>query len=271
MEGFKRFAARHPVLFGLAITLLFIVMQVVVGALASGLGDAVQQNLVTTLGRLVSALVLVAILAGLGWLRAAGVVRLGTWQLWLLTLGILVYSVVLYLLAFFGDLRLAVSDPALAGAVALNHIVGVALGEELAFRALVLYGLVRVWGDSRRGMLKSVLISALIFGVVHILNALMVLLGSDKPLPMVLFQVVGSFLGGVYKAAIVLFGGSLWPAVILHGVVNAAVNVKAVNTPGFAETTSAWLFILLTDLPLVALGLYLLRRTKLRPVVPDAP
>jgi hypothetical protein len=41
----------------------------------------------------------------------------------------------------------------------------VASSEEILFRGLVLYALVRVWGDTKRGLVGSVVLTSLLFSV----------------------------------------------------------------------------------------------------------
>jgi hypothetical protein len=77
-------------------------------------------------------------------------------------------------------------------------------------------------------------------------------------------------LGGIYYAAFVLHSGSVWPAVVLHVVLNAVVGAQAVGNPEFAETVSGWLLVLALQLPAVVLGMVLILRVQPRPIVPAA-
>ena len=79
---------------------------------------------------------------------------------------------------------------------------------------------------------------------------------------------MSAFLGGIYCAGFALSAGSVWPAVILHVLLNAVVGAQAVGDPGFAETASGWLLVLALQLPAVGLGIWLLRRVPPRSVVP---
>lgn len=80
-----------------------------------------------------------------------------------------------------------------------------------------------------------------------------------QPAPVVGLLVLDSFLAGIFYAAVVLRGRSIWPVVAIHLLLNAYVGARAVGVAGFEETTSAWMIILLLGLPLPVLGLYLLR------------
>ena len=158
------------------------------------------------------------------------------------------------------------TDPARAASVALNMMVDGGF-QEIAFRGLVLYGLVRIWAGSKRGMFKSVLVSSVLFGGLHILNVV----ARGRGLPVTLLQIAETLLSGIYYAALVLYGQSIWPVVVWHGLLNAIVSARAIGLPDFQETVPMWTLILLSSLPLLIYGVHLLRRLPPRPVVPDAP
>lgn len=265
MDDLKWFASDHPIRFGLVTTLLLWVLYIVAAVLAAIVSrGAPGHQLVEAVGRAAASLLFLFVLWRFRWLSAAGVTRLGGWQAWLLALPVLVYEIVTHFYAMFGDLAFVVSDPAVAGFSALDGIAA-GLMEEIAFRGVVLYGLVRVWGDSARGITRSVLASALIFGAAHLIH-----IGLGSPAPQTILLALSTFLAGIYYAAFVLHGRSIWPAVVLHALLNGIVNLKAVGIAGFEETVSAWLLIVLFQLPVVLVGAYLLRSVSPRRVVPEA-
>jgi hypothetical protein len=117
------------------------------------------------------------------------------------------------------------------------------------------HGFVRAWGDTNSGLIKSVLVSALFFGGMHIIYL------AGEPMPVVLCRIVVAFLLGIFLASLVLTGGSIYPAVIFHGVINVAgyLNLTSNATQG---TTASWLWLSLSMLPLALLGLVLLRDVR---------
>lgn len=265
MNWLKRFAAESPIAFCSFTTVLLWICYIAAGVAAPLLGTtAAGQQMGDAVGRAVAALIFLGLLWRLGWLRAAGITRLGTWRSWLLVLPVLVYEILAHLYAFFGSFAFAVPESSLGQAVALN---GAAAGllEEIVYRALVLYVLMRLWGDSRHGILKSAFVSAMFFGSAHLLH-----LALGRPAPLVLLLFVSALLGGIYYAAFVQYGGSVWPAVMLHVMLNAVVGAQAVNNPQFAETVSGWLLVLALQLPAVVLGIVLILRVPPRPVVSAA-
>ena len=214
--------------------------------------------------KLVGAALYVLALRRLGWMSAKGDVPGRGWRPWLLALPAIVYSLIVSQLVFFGSLRFEMPDPAHAAAVALNMIVDGGF-QELAFRGLLLLALARAWGSSRRGVVASVLVSAALFGGMHVLN----LLARDKPLSLTLLQIAETTLSGITYAALVLAGGSIWPVVAWHGLLNALVSARAIGIPDFRETTSMWALVILANLPLLVYGVILLARQRPRPASPD--
>ena len=267
MVQVKRLAARYPIGAGVIGALALVVALLVFTGLAFAMlpESKGQETMALIFARMATVLAIVALLWRLGWLRAAGVARVGTWQVWLVTLGATVYGIAVCLWAFFGSLRL--DGVASLGAL-IMPLAGLMAGivEELMFRGMILYAFVRVWGDSRRGLFQSALLSAVLFGALHAINAVF-----GKALPLALLQVLNAMLSAVLYAALVLKGGSVWPIVFWHAALNTVVNVQMAATPGFAETIPANLLILLLELPLLAYGLLLLRRMPLRDTVPDVP
>jgi membrane protease YdiL (CAAX protease family) len=73
-------------------------------------------------------------------------------------------------------------------------------------------------------------------------------------------QLVDTLLGGFYLGVFVVHAGSVWPAVLVHGLGNAAVTVMAAGTPGFAETPRAWVTLLVLKVPVYLYAIHLARR-----------
>jgi membrane protease YdiL (CAAX protease family) len=265
MARLKQIATDRPILFGFITTLILIAFVFVAGTVAAvvPMGEAAQ-HWVQAGVRIVATAFFLLVLSRFGWLRAAGVRWSGSVLTWLLALLALAYTVVMYLYVFFGEVRLGFPDPPLAVAVTADMLTVGAL-EEMAFRAVLLYALLRLWGDSERGIAMGVLVSAGFFGGVHLLNALL-----GQPLPQTICQAASSTMMGIFYAVLVLRGGSIWPAVLFHGLLNVFINLKVASLPDFAETVdrSAGSTILL--LPVVALAGLLLDRIAPRPVVPEA-
>jgi hypothetical protein len=265
MIAFKQFATDHPILFGCLVVLIFVVFVFVAGVLAYATPGDAEGEVIAAGTKLIGTLVLLSILWRFGWLRAAGIAHPGGWRPWLLALPAIAYSLIVSQVVLFGGIGFDFPDPAHAASVALNMMVDGGF-QEIAFRGVLLYGLVRLWADSRRGIVKSVLISSALFGGLHILNVF----ARGRALPVTLLQIAETLMSGVTYAALVLYGKSIWPVVLWHGLLNATASARAIGISDFEETASMWAPTVLCNLPLLIYGAYLLRRLRPRPVVPDA-
>jgi membrane protease YdiL (CAAX protease family) len=197
--------------------------------------------------------ILLTLLWRLGWLRAAGLARFGRRPVWLAMLLLVPYVILVPLFALTGRLDLPAALPALAGPAVLFYLAHAFL-EEIVFRGLILLALVQAWGRGTRGFVKSLVVSSLFFAAMHLLNVL-----GGNSLPLVLLQSAGAFFLGIAFAALVLAGGSVYPAALLHGAANAAAYLSLTATPEAATTASAWLLQSALMVPLAAVGLAILR------------
>ena len=75
----------------------------------------------------------------------------------------------------------------------------------------------------------------------------------------------------MWWGALVFFGGSIWPAVMLHFGVNAVVAVQGLTASPVEPSVVAYSRLFLFSLPLGAIGIGLLLSAGRHPVVPDAP
>lgn len=262
MKALKRFATHHPVVFSLLITLIVLIFYIAAGVLAEILAqDEVSYQLTEAFGRLATSTFFLYILWRFGWLKPAGITNFGSFRAWAVMLMILVYETIFTVYFFFGDFALNISDPKLSVSVGLNSM-STGFIEELPFRGIILYTFVRLWGDSRHGLLKGVLYSSLLFGCSHLIHILF-----GRPLPQATLVAVSTFLSGIYLAALVLHWRSIWTAVAFHGLSNTIIAFKVIETPGFTETVPALSLFILVQLPVVVYGLFLIYRQQRQPAV----
>jgi membrane protease YdiL (CAAX protease family) len=149
--------------------------------------------------------------------------------------------------------RLSLSDfgPA-PSAVAVAFIAAAALLEGVAFRGLVQHSFVRAWGDDHRGRVLSLVVAALFFASVHLLDAL-----GGRPMLAVALQSVQAAVLGVWLGALVLQSSSLYPAVAFHAFFNLA-GYQLFGRQGLEPQPAAWLLLAALLLPLAAIGVGLL-------------
>lgn len=270
MMNISNFSKRHPVGFVIVLTVTWIGLFMVFMIASSFIfhkpyGDAFTVS-IARLG--VTACVLI-LTWRLRWLKGSGIGRVGTWQAWLLALGSLVYIACVSLYAFYGKVAfdfsnlLRVPD---ARQVILIHLLA-ALSEELLFRALVLYALIRVWGHSRRGITGSVLLASGLFALVHFTQVFT----YGTSIPSALILVLQTFVISVWWGALVLLGGSIWPVVLLHFVGNAIVAVQGLTTPIIEPGILAFSRLLWFSLPFGVIAAIILAKARLHALVSQAP
>jgi len=253
MKAFKLFASQHPLIFGLVITFVFILM-LVVSAVLGNLwpGEVSYGQPGGIVGRLAAIVLLLMALSRLGWLRSAGFSTLGGWIAWLVLLLPLAYAILGSSYAMTGDLDFNLSDPALTSLVVL-FILTAAFLEEVAFRGLILHALFRVWGSTYGGLIKSILVSSLLFCMIHLLDYL-----SGRPFLEVLLQSLQAFFLGIWLGALVLRGKSIYPAALFHAILNLAAYLTFASK-GIQPAPASWVLLSLIMLPLALSGIYLLR------------
>lgn len=253
MKKNNSFPSERPLVFGFTITFVFILMVLISSIVVSNIwpGDTAGWYIGSTIGRLISIILLLGGLFRLGWLRLAGLTGLGQGRIWLFLLLPLAYSIMTSLYSFTGNLDLNASDPMLAGIASL-FIMSHAFLEEVAFRGLVLQWCLRAWGSTNRGVLKSVLVSSLFFGGMHIIYL------AGEPFPVVLFRIVVATLLGILLGALVLHGRSIYPAVFFHALLNVAGYLN-LSRNATEATLSSWLLLSALMLPIAIFGINLLR------------
>lgn len=258
MRRVLHFATTHPLAFVIFATAAWIVVAGV-AAYAAGmaLGTAPADERAQSLGTLAATAAVLVVMWRWGWLRPSGVARLGGGQLWLATAGLALFAIVVYQLSFFGEVPVDASAAWASGdaQAILRHQAVVGTVEEILFRGFLLWALVRVWGRTTRGLLLAVSVPALIFGGIHILQVLV-----GNPLDDVLMTILNAFVGSLWTGALVLLGGSVWPAVVLHAVTNATVQIGAAGVANFDPPSAAYAVATVAEVPFVVVGLLLLLR-----------
>jgi membrane protease YdiL (CAAX protease family) len=256
MARFNRFAVKRPFLFGLVLILIYSFLGTITYPIhflfpETGVGQLYGD----AAAKLVIFAVFVLLLWRFGWLRASGLTSLRPSWGWLLFLGLFVFKLFGELYAFTGDIALVLPSTPLTTAEAIYPIT-TSLVEETISRALVLTAMLLAWGNTKKGIVKSVILSSLLFGLIHLFNIIV------RPPSVVLLQAAIVSLPGIFYAAIVLKTRSLWPPIIFHWISNAAVNIKLAGVANYRETPEMWITFALVMIPLMVYSAYVLWRLK---------
>lgn len=259
MHSIDRFAEHRPAPFAISALLAWIVLTGLIAAAAAALlARPIVDPLIQSIGTLLATGALLVVAHRLGWLRAMGFTRLGSWRAWAVALLLAVVIALSGFYAFFGEFNFRFSQlttPRARG-ILLNQL-RVGPVEEIVFRGLILFALARIWGRTRQGLLAALVLQAALFGLLHVLQVL-----GGNSLSGALANVLATFVFGLWTGALVLLVGSLWPAIFLHIVANASVLIKGLSSPWIDPLYVGYLRGALVDLPLALLGLWLVLQVR---------
>lgn len=252
MHRLKTFALKRPFLFGLSMIFIYSMITAISYPVhylfpenEAGIfyGDAFSKAIAFVL--------FLFVLWGFGWLRPSGLRKINLGWSWAMILIVLIYKVLTTIHAFTGSVILVIPNTPASVAESV-YLFPAALVEEVMYRGVVLLAMIAAWGDTKKGIVKAVLLSSILFGMLHLLNAI------ANPFGMVLFQAVIVSLPGILYAALFLRTGSLWPAIIIHWLTNASLNAKIATMESFSETPQMWIQWGVYLLPLVVFSFYLI-------------
>ena len=129
-----------------------------------------------------------------------------------------------------GSLTIDISKPNVVGVfVLMNFFIG--LSEELLVRGVILSVLLIKWGNTKKGIFLSVIVSSVIFGTAHLGN----MIGNTGFLVATISQVVYATLIGIFFAACVLRSQTIWPAIIIHAAIDFASQLQQIAVGGGVE------------------------------------
>jgi len=259
MKKFQAFSTRHPIAFGFVVIVLFALLSTLVWPITQIHPSPEGYEIGTALSKLVITACFMFFLWHFGWIKIAGFTSFGRKQIWFLAIPMMVYNAIFAVYAFTGSFKFSLPSPDLTLAV-IFFTFATSLLEETMYRGLVLTALVKAWGSTRKGLFAVAIVSGLFWASLHLFNLVV------SPFPIVALQVLGMVIPGFVYAALVLYGRSIWPVVTFHWMVNLAVSLQAVQNPNFDETLPAWLIFNLIILPMVIVGIYLIREVSLTQV-----
>ena len=253
MRRFKVFAEFHPFLFVMILGFISVFLIILAYSWRELFqGSELNQYVGQSVIQLASTLFLIFILWRFGWLRASGFTSIGRGQTWIIIILPLIYVLTKDIYLMTGDFSFEFSHPSLLFWLGLSSLT-TGLFEETVFRGVVLFSFLLIWNHSRSGVIKSISVTALLFGGVHILQL------AENPIPQTVLTMLTAVLAGFFYGVILLHGRSIWIPIIFHGLHNAAVSLSMAGKNA-VETPLLSFFILVTYIPVFLLGVYLLKK-----------
>ena len=110
---------------------------------------------------------------------------------------------------------------------ALIYCVAIALWEEFLCRGVILTNMLKKWGNSKNGIIKSVILSAFIFGAAHVITGF----GGDWTNTTI--QIVYASFMGLLFGVIYIKTKSLASTIVLHFILNLTAYTMPYVMPNF--------------------------------------
>lgn len=156
-------------------------------------------------------------------------------------------------------------NPALTILASVVSYLFVGLAEELMARAVVAETMLEHFGTEHAGILKAMLISGSLFGLLHISNIFTVSASFGIP------NAISAFALGCVLAAIYYRCGNIWVTILIHAVYDIGVsaiivflNMGTISDAAAAAESSgdSPLFTIVTVLIKFAIAFFLVRKSK---------
>lgn len=173
----------------------------------------------------------VKLLIDFDWTKGAGLTNpMSLWHpKWLLaSIPLSLIAILSMTTANFGNLEL--STYRITAWLISNFATG--FFEEVLMRGLCFFILIQAWGHNKKGVLLAALFQAAIFGIAHIGNL------YNTPWLDVTAQIIFATLIGIGFAGLVYLTKSLWPAIIVHTLINSTGSINGYLVPGPMEFQS---------------------------------
>jgi membrane protease YdiL (CAAX protease family) len=260
MKKLISFLTKHPILSVISLAISWLVLIMIFAGIASGLLKKEFGGLTTSfIGHLVGIICVFFLLWRLGWLKGAGITRFGAYQTWLIAIIGTLYFALASLYSFYGKLGFDFANLfnlSSSGSIIRTQTV-VCIDEEMLFRGAILYILVRSWGSTQKGIFGSVILMSTIFALFHIVWFLSS--GISLATSLLLAEAI---IISIWWAALVLKGGSIWPAFLAHFAVNTVIALQGISVSIIQPDLQVYIRLFLFSLPLGVIGIWLLTKNK---------
>lgn len=259
MKSVLNISERKPLIF---VLVLLVAWMILVTAVAVPVGillnRPIADSLIQAVGALIATLILLLAAYRIGWINHIGITSFGSRLSWVVTLALSVYVILAGFYAYFDEFSFQVSS--LFDQEAWQILLqGLRAGfvEEVVFRGVILYSLVRVWGKENRGVVTALIVQAVLFALPHVFQVLAGVSPASA-----LSNVLATLVFGLWTGMLVVVVGSLWPAIFLHAVSNSFTMIKGLSSVWITPYYLGYLRGALVEIPLVLIGLWIVLKRK---------
>lgn len=185
---------------------------------------------------------------------------------WPFMLGGLVTFTTTFLGSYVG-MKKEVHMPALWEIIAFTVIMFlVGVLEEVLHRGIILNSLLDKWKDKSNGIMLSAIVSSVIFGAVHIVTWI---IQPNMPI-YTLTQMIMATMGGILFSAIYIRSKNIWANIWAHTFIDWFTMIFTMFFPQAADAASyditfgGALNYIMVNVPFLLIGLFYLRKSKIR-------
>lgn len=138
------------------------------------------------------------------------------------------------------------------------HCISIGVAEELSIRGFLQSHLINQFGTSKKNIMISVMVSALFFGLIHIMR-------FDKGIYGEISQICFATFIGVMFGFLLLITKRIYPLIIIHAIVDFVAKLDKTGVPikeKISESMSIEnaLFIAILSLPCFVYGIYCIKK-----------
>lgn len=263
----ERFFTKHPYIFVVAMIIVFIISGFVSALIMSffGFSNLINANnyLDSNLSSFISEVVAIIFLLSVAWklkffdqtFFSKRNLKTGVF----LSIPMLIIAVLWNILppVLYNDSSLFRVDVCLI-IVAFINTLAIGFTEEILFRGLIFRNFLRRYGMTKKGIYLSIIISSIIFGLVHALNGI-----SSSP-DAVIQQVIYATAMGVICALFYLITGNLLVPVLCHGLFDFTDYVIPgfYNIPYDMTLASDWVQNLIVAIVFLVIAVILIKKVN---------
>ncbi len=138
------------------------------------------------------------------------------------------------------------------------YCLSIGISEELSVRSVLLPLLSNYFGNDRTAQIKAIVISALLFGLLHLIK-------FDKGIYGELSQVFFATFIGLMFGALLIVTKRIYPLIIIHALIDFVAKLDSINLPVkevvsiSMDLENSLLSVLLT-LPCLLYGIYIIKK-----------
>lgn len=136
----------------------------------------------------------------------------------------------------------------------LFSTLSVGLVEELSI-GIIQNQLIEFYGEHRKGIIKSIVLSSFLFALMHLIN-------FDKGVWGEIAQLFYSLFIGLAFGVVLFITKRIYPLIIIHGLIDFTAGLDRLGVVNNVQNTSSWensLFVILLLFPYLIYGLLLFK------------